>query len=76
MTYDYFHQELNIGDYVIAANRHELAVYEIIAITPKMVRIARLGAKTAKAKKGALRYSKELFKIDNELVTFEILRTI
>lgn len=75
MKLDYLGQELAIGDWVIAANGHELAIYQIINITPKMVRIVRPEAKTRQAQKGCLRYSKELFKVDSEIVTFHILRT-
>ena len=75
MKEDLFKQELQVGDYVLTGTGlgHELAVYKVIAITPKMVRIMRLGVKTPKSKKGVLRYSKELFKIKEELVTYYIL---
>ena len=70
---DYFNQELSIGDFVIAANGHELATYKIIRITPKMVRVVKLNAKTDKAKKGKLRYSHELFKVSPAQVTYYLL---
>jgi hypothetical protein len=70
---DFLGQEILIGDYVIAGQGHELALYEVIRITPKMVRVVKYNAKTSNAKKGKLRYSKELFKVDTHLVTFYIM---
>ena len=71
---DLFGQEVAIGDYVLGGQGHELALYRVLKVTPKMIRIAKLTAKTAKAKKGKLRYSNELFKIKHELVTFYLMK--
>ena len=71
---DLFGQEVGPGDFVLGGAGHELAVYKILRVTPKMVRIAKITAKTKKAKKGALRYSNELFKIDEQLVTFYLMK--
>ena len=74
MKKDYLGQEICVGDYVLAADRHELAIYQVIKITPKQVRIVRPEAETRKEQKGVLRYSKELYKVDPEVVTFHLLR--
>ncbi len=71
---DLFGQTVDIGDYVLGVHGHELSVYKILKVTPKMVRIAKINAKTRAAKKGKLRYSNELFKIDEKLVTFFIMK--
>ena len=70
---DFLGQELSIGDYVIAGQGHELSLYEVLRITPKMVRVVKYNAQTSNAKKGKLRYSKELLKVDSSLVTFYIM---
>lgn len=77
MKEDFVGQEVTVGDIVVAATGfgHELTMYEVIAMTPKMVRVRMLGAKTPKTKKGALRYSKELVKVNEEIATFHILKT-
>ncbi len=71
---DLFGQTVDIGDYVLGGHGHELSVYKILKVTPKMVRIAKINAKTRAAKKGKLRYSNELFKIDEKLVTFFLMK--
>jgi len=71
---DLFEQPLAIGDYVVGGTGHALELYKVLKITPKMVRIARANAKTDKAKKGKLRYSNELVKVDNQLVTFYLMK--
>jgi len=70
---DLFGQPVDIGEYVVGGQGHELAVYRVLKITPKMVRIAKVNAKTDRAKKGALRYSNELVKVDEKLVTFYLM---
>lgn len=73
---DYFNQELQLGDIVVAADGHKLACYTIIKITDKMVRIAEIGETVARrGVEGVLRYPKELFKVDSELASFHVLRT-
>jgi len=72
---DLFGQPINAGDVVIGGQGHELAVYRVLRITPKMVRIASVKAKTDAAKKGKLRYSNELFKVDDKLVTFYLMKS-
>lgn len=71
---DFFGQPISTGDYVIGAQGHNLAIYKVLRMTPKMVRIAKITAKTAKAKKGALRYANELMKVDEKLVTFHLMK--
>lgn len=75
MKQDYFGQELEIGDYVLGADRHDINVYMIINITPKMVRIVKPEAQTRQEQKGVLRYSNQLYKVTPELATFHILKT-
>ena len=71
---DFFGQEINVGNFVVASQGHELAIYKVTKITPKMVRVVKHGAKTRSAKKGKLRYGKELFKVDESLVTFHLIQ--
>ena len=71
---DYFNQELEIGDTVLAADGHLLHLYKVIKITPKMIRVVRLDATVRTELKGVLRYAVELCKIDNELVSYHIMR--
>jgi len=73
---DLFGQVVDVGDYVLGGHGHELSVYKILKATPKMVRIAKIHAKSRAAKKGKLRYSNELFKIDAKLVTFYLMKTV
>lgn len=75
MRTDQFDQELNVGDYVLAADRHDLGVYMITNMTPKMIRLVHIAAKSRAEQKGILRYEKQLYKIDPELATFCILKT-
>ena len=70
---DLFNAEINPGDFVIGGQGHELAVYKVLKITPKMVRIAPYNAKTDKAKKGKLRYSNELVKLEDSQVTYYLM---
>ena len=71
---DFLGNVLAINDFVIASQGHELAIYRIMKITPKMVRVVKLNAKTRQAKKGKLRYSNELFKIDEQIVTYYLMK--
>jgi len=71
---DFFGQTIGAGDYVVGGQGHELALYRVLRLTPKMVRIAKFNAKTDAAKKGKLRYSNELLKVDNGLVTFYVMK--
>jgi len=71
---DMFDQELAIDDFVVAAHGHKLACYKIIKITPLMVRIVRLNAKSKSAAKGTLRYADELLRVDDRMVTFLLLK--
>ena len=71
---DLFGQPVDIDDFVIGGQGHELAVYKVIRITPKMIRVAKVGAVTTSAKKGKLRYANELFKIDQALATFYLMK--
>ena len=71
---DLFGQEINVDDYVIGGQSNELAIYKVMRITPKMVRIVNIHAKTKSAKKGKLRYAGELFKIEEHLVTFYLMK--
>jgi hypothetical protein len=72
--HDLFGQKVEVGDYVIGGHGHELSVYKIIRITPKMVRIVNINAKTRTGLRGQLRYSNELFRIDEKLVTFYLMK--
>lgn len=72
--YDFLGQELNENDFVIAGQGHELAIYRVMKLTPKMVRVVSLKATTRNAKKGKLRYGNELFKVDEHLVTYYSLK--
>ena len=71
---DFFGTEIDEGSHVIGGSGHELQVYKVKHITPKMVRVVRINAKTDKAKKGILRYSKELVIINNAQLTFYLMR--
>lgn len=75
MKQDHFGQDLQIGDYVLGANKHDIDVYMVTNITPKMVRIAKPGGQTRSEKKGVLRYAWQVYKITPELATFQILKT-
>ena len=71
---DLFGQEINVDDFVIGGHGHELAIYKVLRVTPKMLRIVDVDAKTKSAKKGKLRYAGELFKIEEHLVTFYLMK--
>lgn len=71
---DLFGQSINLGDFVVGAQSKILSVYKVIRITPKMVRVMNIKAKTHSQKKGTLRYSNELLKIDEKLVTFFLMK--
>ena len=71
---DLFGQSINPGDFVVGAQSKILSVYKVLKITPKMVRVMNIKAKTKAAKKGTLRYSNELLKIDAKLVTFYLMK--
>lgn len=71
---DLFEQEISIGDYVVGGQGHELGIYRVTKLTPKMIRIVSIKAKTDKQKKGKLRYSNELLRVDSKMVTFYILK--
>lgn len=73
---DLFGQEVEIGDFVLGSNGHQLACYTVVRKTPKMVCIVKIGAKTSKAQKGTLRYADELFKIDSQMVTFYLMKNV
>ena len=72
--YDFLGQELNENEFVIAGQGHELSIYRIMRFTTKMVRVVNIKAQTRVAKKGKLRYSKELLKVDPQLVTYHLMR--
>lgn len=76
MPQDFFGQDIEIGDFVLGAQGHELQIYKVIKITPKMIRIVNINAQTHKAKKGKLRYAKELAKVDGKLATFHVMKSI
>ena len=71
---DLFGQVISIDDFVIGGQRNELAIYKVMRITPKMVRIVNIHAETKSAKKGKLRYAGELLKIEEHLVTFYLMK--
>ena len=71
---DLFGQEINVDDYVVGSHGHELAIYKVARITPKMVRIVNIEAKSKATLKGKLRYAGELFKIEEHLVTFYLMK--
>ena len=72
---DYLGQEVNPGDFVVGATGHGLAIYKVLRITPKMVRIVSITAKTDRAKKGKLRYANELLKVEEKIVTFHLMKS-
>lgn len=74
VTEDLFGQAISPGDFVVGAQSKILSVYKVLRITPKMVRVVNIKAKTNTAKKGTLRYSNELLKIDEKLVTFYLMK--
>ena len=71
---DLFGQVISVDDFVIGGQRNELAIYKVMRITPKMIRIVNIHAKTKAARAGILRYAGELFKIDEHLVTFYLMK--
>ncbi len=71
---DMIGQEIKQGDIVIMASGHTLVVCKITRLTPKMVRVININS-TKHRDKGVLRYANELFKVDDELSTFFILKT-
>lgn len=81
---DIFKQDLNVGDYVVApstSSRKELMCFEILKLTPKMVRVRNVnweqrqeGYWREQARKGNLRYPHEMCKVEPSLVTFYKLR--
>jgi len=74
-TLDFLGQDVQPGDYVVGATGHGLAIYKVIRLTPKMVRIVSITAKTHTALKGKLRYANELLKVDNKIVTFHLMKS-
>ena len=72
---DLFGQAIDIGDFVIGGHGHGLAIYKVTKITPKMIRIVNVKARTNSAKKGQLRYCNELAKIEETLVTFYLMKS-
>lgn len=78
IIYDFVGQDLKEGDYVIASTGkfNKLKCFKVIKFTDKMVRIVDINAKTYKQKKGILRYSDELFKIDEKTVLVMLLKRI
>jgi len=71
---DLFGQDLQPGHFVVAATSYSLDVYRVKHLTEKMVRIISIHAKTRQALKGNLRYSKDLLRIDDTLVTFYLMK--
>lgn len=71
---DFLGQEVVPGDYVVGADGHTLSIYKVTKITPKMVRIVSINAKSVQAKKGKLRYATELLKVDDKIVTFYLMK--
>ena len=72
---DYLGQIITPGDYVIGATGHGLAIYKVLRLTPKMIRIVSIKAKTTQAKKGKLRYANELLKVEEKIVTFHLMKS-
>lgn len=74
---DLFGEEIVPGDFVISSGHgRTLEVYRVLRLTPKMVRVVRVTAKTPRAKKGELRYGDELLKIDGQRVTYYLMKTL
>ena len=71
---DLFGQTVAPGDFVIAADSHTLALYRVLRITPKMIRVVNIKAKSKTALKGKLRYPQELFKIEEHMATFYLMK--
>ena len=72
---DFIGQPIHVGDYVVGAQSTSLAMYKVIKITPKMIRIVSINAKTRLALKGKLRYADELLKVEERLVTFHLMKS-
>lgn len=70
---DLFGQIINPGDFVVGGQSNAIAVYRVMKLTPKMVRIVSVTASSPWAKKGKLRYANELLKIEEQLVTFYLM---
>ena len=72
---DFLGQEIIPGDFVLGATGHSFAIYKVLRITPKMVRIVSIKAKTSYALKGKLRYANELLKVEEKIVTFHLMKS-
>lgn len=72
--FDLFGQPIDVNDFVIGGQGHGLSIYRVMKITPKMVRIVNVKAKTKGTQKGKLRYANELVLIEEHLVTFYLMK--
>lgn len=70
---DKFGKPVNVDDYVLYSYRHGLTIGQVIAVTPKMIRVARIPLHV-RPHKGTLVYSVDTYVIPGQEVTFYLLK--